>query len=219
MIVAIIAAAGMGSRMGSKLPKQYLAFKDKSILYHSILPFYQHNKIDKIFCIIAKNDINLYQDAIADLQIEGVIFGGKERQDSIRIALEQIKDLNPKKILIHDAARPFINKKIIDNLIIELNNNQAVIPAIKISDTIKEVKNNFIIKTIPRENIYLAQTPQAFDYNLIYSLHQKYKDHKFTDDAALCEYENMAVKIISGDNNNFKITNKQDYDRAKKQFN
>ena len=98
----------------------------------------------------------------------------------------------------------------------KLEEKKAAIPTISISDTIKKVENNSISKTISRENLYLAQTPQAFKYQLISDLHQKYQNQKFTDDASLCEKEKITVSMISGDVNNFKITNKEDYERARK---
>jgi|DEB0MinimDraft_10_1074344.scaffolds.fasta_scaffold18163_4 2-C-methyl-D-erythritol 4-phosphate cytidylyltransferase/2-C-methyl-D-erythritol 2,4-cyclodiphosphate synthase len=213
-IIAIIVAAGKGKRMESKIPKQYLPLNDKGILYHSILPFLNHPKISDVVCVIAKSDLELYQNSILDLNLLDPVFGGQERQDSVFNALEKITDLNPDKILIHDAARPFVTKEIIDSLI--SLENEAVIPTIKISDTIKKVENGIICKTISRDNLYLAQTPQFFDYDLIKNLHQKYQGQNFTDDSALCEEEKIKIAVIDGDINNFKITTKQDYDKARK---
>jgi len=215
-IITIIIAAGKGKRMKSKIPKQYLPFKNKTILYHSILPFLSHPKISDVICSISKDDIDLYKNSIDSLNILEPVFGGVERQDSVRLALEKIQQLNPDLVLIHDAARPFVTNETIDNIIYNLKKNKAVIPAITIFDTIKKVKNGSIEKTISRENLYLAQTPQAFNYNLIHDLHKKYKNQKFTDDSSLCEKENISVKIITGNINNFKITTKEDYERAKK---
>lgn len=213
-IIAIIVAAGKGNRMESELPKQYLPLNDKSILYHAILPFLNHSKISDVICVIAKNDLDLYQNSVSDLNLLDPIFGGQERQDSVFNALEKITDLNPNKILIHDAARPFVTQKIIDDLI--ESENKATIPVIRISDTVKKVENNLIYKTISRENLYLAQTPQFFDYDLIKNLHQKYQGQNFTDDATLCEKDEIKIAVIDGDINNFKITTKQDYDKARK---
>ena len=215
-IIVIIVAAGKGNRMESEIPKQYLPLKDKAILHHTISAFTNHPKISDIICVIAKDDLNLYQKAILDLKILPPIFGGKERQDSVRLALEKIQDIKPDHVLIHDGARQFVTKKIIDDLILKLEEKKAAIPTISISDTIKKVENNSISKTISRENLYLAQTPQAFKYQLISDLHQKYQNQKFTDDASLCEKEKITVSMISGDVNNFKITNKEDYERARK---
>jgi len=215
-IIAIIVAAGRGSRVKSDIPKQYFSLKDKTILYHAILPFINHPRISNIICSIAPSDLDLYNDAISNLQILEPVFGGVERQDSVRIALEKIKDLNPDYVLIHDGARPFITTKIIDDLIVKLQQEKAAIPAIAIADSVKKIENNKIIKTISRDNLFLAQTPQAFDYKLILDLHNKYKNQKFTDDASICEKEGIDVTIIDGNINNFKITTKEDYERAKK---
>jgi 2-C-methyl-D-erythritol 4-phosphate cytidylyltransferase/2-C-methyl-D-erythritol 2,4-cyclodiphosphate synthase len=209
-IITIIVAAGKGQRMKSDIPKQYLSLKGKTILYHSILPFLKHKKISDVFCVIAKNDIDLYNKSVANLNLPQPLFGGERRQDSVRFALEKIRYLSADLVLIHDAARPFISQKIIDDLIISLEKNKAVIPVITISDTVKKINNDIIFQTIPRDNLCLAQTPQGFNYKLIYDLHQKYQDQNFTDDAALCEIENIEVKAIKGDINNIKITKRED---------
>ena len=215
-IIAIIVAAGTGNRMKSDIPKQYLPLQNKTILHHCITTFKNHSQISNIICAINKDDLDLYQNTISDLKILEPVFGGTERQDSVRLALEKIQNLNPDLVLIHDSARPFVTKEVIDNLILKLDKNKAAIPTILVSDTIKKIENGVIINTIDRENLHLAQTPQGFNYQLILKLHRKYQNQKFTDDSSLCEKEKVIIGIVPGDINNFKITNKEDYDRARK---
>ena len=197
-IVVLIVAAGNGARLGSAIPKQYLKISGKSILEHSIEKF----KDFETYAVISEKHQHLY-----NLKTP-VIFGGETRADSVRLALNAIK---ADKVIIHDAARPFISPEIITNFINELKTSKAVIVVSKVADTIKNNKTN---KTIPREDLVAAETPQGFDYDIFVKLHEKYQDRAFTDDAELFELENIPVKYLINDLPNFKITTMQDLDRA-----
>lgn len=214
--VALITTSGRGTRLNSEgLPKQYLRLAGISILRHSILAFINHPKIDNVICVIHPDDVSLYEEAVVGLDLLNPVFGGQTRQISVRKGLEALREINPDRVLIHDAVRPFVSKQIIDGVLEKLNTHPAVIPAIAVEDTIKKFSDGKIEWTLERQDLWRAQTPQGFIYEDIINSHQAFKDLSFTDDAALNEYAGIPVAIIPGSQNNFKITTKEDFDRAK----
>jgi 2-C-methyl-D-erythritol 4-phosphate cytidylyltransferase/2-C-methyl-D-erythritol 2,4-cyclodiphosphate synthase len=215
-IFAIIVAGGKGRRLGCKTPKQYLRLGNGSIIYHSILSFIENPNISNVICVIAEEDLSLYKESTKNLNLLNPVFGGKTRQDSVRNGLEAIKKYNPNKVLIHDAARPFISQNIINEIIEKLKLSSAVIPAVAVSETLKKYQDGKIKNTISRKDLYHAQTPQAFDFKNIFSYHLKFQNDEFTDDASIAENAGMNIKIIQGSQNNFKITTKEDYQLALK---
>ncbi|MBL6664790.1 MAG: 2-C-methyl-D-erythritol 4-phosphate cytidylyltransferase, partial [Rickettsiales bacterium] len=217
-VVAIITACGRGTRMGygEGIPKQYLPIASAPILRHSIIAFLNHPKIDDVICIIHPDDIGLYEEAVAGLDLLDPVFGGKTRQESIRMGLESLKENAPTKVLIHDGVRPFVSKRIINGILEKLEIHPAVIPVIAVEDTLKKYGDGKIEWTLERENLWRAQTPQGFLYDDILNSHIAFKDLNFTDDSALNEYAGIPVAIVPGSQNNFKITTAEDYERAKR---
>jgi 2-C-methyl-D-erythritol 4-phosphate cytidylyltransferase/2-C-methyl-D-erythritol 2,4-cyclodiphosphate synthase len=217
-IIALITACGRGSRLNSKdgIPKQYLNLAGIPILRHSILAFLNNKNIDDVICVIHPDDHKLYEEAIIGLDLLNPVFGGETRQESIRIGLQALEEYDPDKVLIHDGVRPFVSKKIINGIIEQLEIHPAVIPAIIVEDTIKKCDDGKIEWTVERDNLWRAQTPQGFIYRDILNSHIAFRDLNFTDDASLNEYAGIPVAIIPGSQNNFKITNNEDYERAQK---
>jgi len=217
-IVALITACGRGNRFnqGEGIPKQYLPLAGVSLLRHSILAFLNHPKIDDVICVIHPDDIALYEEAVAGLDLLNPVFGGETRQASIRMGLEGLRDYKPKKVLIHDGVRPFVSKRIINGILEKLETHPAVIPAIAVEDTLKKYSDGKIEWTLERENLWRAQTPQGFLFEDILNSHIAFKDLNFTDDASLNEYAGIPVAIVPGSQNNFKITTEEDFDRAKR---
>jgi len=215
-VIALIVAAGRGSRMIADydLPKQYLPIGNKTILRRSIEVFLNHSEIDNVLVVIHPLDIELYKDATVGLDILPPVLGGERRQDSVRMGLEFLMQISPKKILIHDVARPFVDKKIISAVINELDYSRAVLPAVLIEDTIKKCDDGKVLWTVDRSELWRAQTPQGFIFNEILTNHQIYKHMSFTDDCAIAEHANIPVTIVIGSQNNFKITTDADYERA-----
>jgi 2-C-methyl-D-erythritol 4-phosphate cytidylyltransferase/2-C-methyl-D-erythritol 2,4-cyclodiphosphate synthase len=215
-VIALITAAGRGSRIVAdyEVPKQYLKLCGISILRHSINIFLKHSEVDNVLVVIHKDDIALYKEATAGLDILPPVFGGNTRQESVRIGLESLKSSPPQKVLIHDAARPFVNNKIITSVIKQLDISPAVIPAIPVDDTIKKCGDGKILWTVERSDLWRAQTPQGFIFDDILHYHTLYKEKNFTDDAAIKEYAGIPVTIIPGSQNNFKITTDEDFERA-----
>jgi 2-C-methyl-D-erythritol 4-phosphate cytidylyltransferase/2-C-methyl-D-erythritol 2,4-cyclodiphosphate synthase len=217
-IVALITACGRGNRFnrGEGIPKQYLPLAGVSLLRHSILAFLHHPKIDDVICIIHPDDMDLYEEATAGLDLLNPVFGGETRQASILLGLEALREYKPDKVLIHDGVRPFVSKRVINGILEKLETHPAVIPAIAVEDTLKKYSDGKIEWTLERDNLWRAQTPQGFNYEDILNSHIAFKDLHFTDDAALNEYAGIPVAIVPGSQNNFKITTEDDYERAKR---
>ena len=202
----IILAGGESKRFNSITPKPYHMYKGKPLLLHSIDKIKSYKKFNKIVVVINKKHKRL----IKRLKIQNIkiIEGGKTRAQSAYNALKSIQKDNVKNVMIHDAARPNFSFKLLDKLNKELNFYKCVIPAIQTTDSIKE-KNNHKIKNLKRENIYLIQTPQAFNYKELYKL-QNNKSSDVTDDANLFVTAGKKIKIIKGEITNSKITKKTD---------
>ncbi len=203
-------------RLGNDgIPKQYLPLAGVPLLRHTVLAFINHPKIDDVICVIHPDDVDLYEEAVAGLDLLNPAYGGATRQISVRNGLEALKEYNPAKVLIHDGVRPFVSKQIISGILEKLETHPAVIPAVAVEDTIKKYADGKIEWTLERQDLWRAQTPQGFIYEDILNAHSAFKELSFTDDAALNEYAGIPVAIIPGSQNNFKITTKEDYERAK----
>jgi len=198
----IILAGGESKRFNSKIPKPYYIYRGKPLLLHSIDKAKNYSKFSKILLVINKK----HKSYIDKLKIKNIkiVIGGKTRAESAFKALQGIKGYNIKNILIHDAARPNFSLKLLDKLFKGLKSNDCVIPAIQTSDSIKQ-KNLNIVTNLKRENIYLVQTPQAFNFKKLYAL-QNNKSDEVTDDANLFVKAGKKIKIIKGEINNNKIT-------------
>ena len=198
----IILAGGESKRFNSKTPKLYHSYKGKPLLLHSVDKVKAYKKFNKIILIINKKHKNLIKKLkIKDVKI---IYGGRTRAESAYIGLKSIKKNNIKNVMIHDAARPNFSLKLLDRLNQELKSNDCVIPAIKTTNSIKQKSYNKVTN-LKRENIYLIQTPQAFNYKKLYRL-QNDKSSNVTDDANLFVQAGKKIKIIYGESNNNKIT-------------
>ena len=198
----IILAGGESKRFNSKIPKPYHLYKGKPLLLHSIDKVKEYAKFNKIVLVInKKHKVHIKKLKIKDVKI---IIGGKTRAVSAYNGLKSVKSNNIKNVLIHDAARPNFSLKLLDRLYKKLKSNDCVIPAIQSPDSIKQ-KNLNIVTNLKRENIYLIQTPQAFDYNKLCKL-QSDTDIEVTDDASLFVKAGKKIKIIKGELNNSKIT-------------
>ena len=198
----IILAGGESKRFNSKTPKSYCLYKGKPLLLHSIDKAKKYRKFSKIVLVINKK----HKTHIKKLEIKNVkiITGGNTRAKSAYKGLKSIANDNIKNVMIHDAARPNFSIKLLNRLNKELKLNDCVIPAIQTTDSIKQKSLNKVIN-LKREDIYLIQTPQAFNYKKLYAL-QKKRGTEVTDDASLFADVGKKIKIIKGEINNSKIT-------------
>ncbi len=217
--VALIVAGGSGLRMNSELPKQYMQIGGKTILERTYKAFANNDNIDKIQIVISENHQDVYEGFLNKLtdkdKLLPVCFGGNNRQESVKFGLESLKKYNPERVLIHDSVRPFVSNELIDRIISGLENSKCAVPAIKITDTVKEVEGNKIKRSLYRDDLITVQTPQGFDFEFIYKLHQGFKDKNFSDDTWLAELINEKIMIIEGEKGNYKITTSEDLERAR----
>tara|TARA_B100000029_G_C17574228_1_gene957642 strand:+ start:1345 stop:2484 length:1140 start_codon:yes stop_codon:yes gene_type:complete len=204
----IILAAGYGKRLKSAVPKPFIKVNEKTLLEYSLDAFSDFKEIEKTIIVYNKKNKNY----LNKLNIKNCIkiIGGRTRQESTFNALKIIKKTKCKKVLIHDAARPLPPKKIISEIIHKLKNNHAVIPIIKVNDSTKRVKNNYVFKNIKRNSLRFSQTPQGFTFKKIYEKHKINKNILVDDDSALFTNDKEKVKTIHGSERNFKITNNED---------
>ena len=221
--IAIILASGVGERSGLDIPKQFVKIGGKTVLEHTIAIFDAHPQIDEIIIVTNKNYIDEVKE-IANLFQKNICVaeGGETRRESSFKGLCQIKEEDA-KVLIHDAVRPFLNKKIIDNCLEALDKYDAVYVDVKSADTIIKINEESLIEDIPNRNsLRRGQTPQAFKLNVIRQAHEfaiKEKNINVTDDCGLIIKFNLGkVFVVDGDDYNMKITYPIDVAIADKLF-
>ena len=213
---AIVCAAGSGIRMGSSVKKQWLPLKGIPIIIHTLKKFFSSSIIQNIIIPAPEEDLDFCQELIAKYFHDSdkpwlVIPGGMERQDSIFAALQHCPS-DTHLVFIHDAVRPFITEELLDELYEIARTERAVVPVARIKNTVKMIAEDYIIKTVPRENLVQALTPQVFSYELIMSAYEKaYEDgYISTDDSALVEYYGAKVRYQFCSEINLKITDELD---------
>lgn len=212
-IAVLIVAAGRGLRAGGAMPKQYASIDGSPLLRKTILSFYNNRIIDFIKVVIHPDDRDLYAATVQDLDLREPCPGGKSRQDSVRLGLEALAAENaPQKVLIHDGARPFVSEDLIARMIGALDEAQAAVPGLPVTDTLKEVDADVVVATPDRARFWRAQTPQAFDFKSILEAHRALEGHALTDDAAVAEQAGLTVKLVEGDERNIKVTTPEDMD-------
>lgn len=212
--VALIVGAGRGVRFGGEIPKQYLDLGGRMVLRHSLERFLTHPGVDAVRAVIHADDRDLYDAAASGLDLLDPIGGGATRQDSVRLGLESLETLAPETVLIHDAARPFVNSRMISRVIDALDLNIGAIPAMPVQDTLKRGVNGLISATVDRADLWRAQTPQGFRFTEILEAHRRFAGENLTDDAALAEKAGLDVALVAGGEDNVKVTTADDLERA-----
>lgn len=213
MITAIIVAAGKGERMKSKTNKPFLHLSGKPLLSWTLEAFVK-SSVSNILIVANPSEIEKMTSLIAEHNIEkvlGILPGGEKRQDSVATALDFLPE-QANIVAIHDGARPLIKPAKIDELIGKIEGYDGVIPAVIPTDTIKEVNEDLVEKTLNRKNLRTVQTPEIFKKeSLLKSYAQAKKDRFYaTDDAALLERFGYKIKVSEGSYDNIKITNRTD---------
>ncbi|WP_442577554.1 bifunctional 2-C-methyl-D-erythritol 4-phosphate cytidylyltransferase/2-C-methyl-D-erythritol 2,4-cyclodiphosphate synthase [Mesorhizobium sp. ASY16-5R] len=219
-VAVVIVAAGRGERAGSaEGPKQYRTIDGRPVISRSIEVFLRHKAIGPVVVVIHPDDHELFAEA-AGLLAKRVITveGGATRQDSVRLGLQALREASPAKVLIHDAARPFVDSALVDRTIEAIGERQAALPALAVSDTLKRGGGDGTVsETVSRNGLYAAQTPQGFPFWPIHAAHMK-AHHAgktdFTDDAAIAEWTGIPVKLVEGSPVNIKLTWARDIEMA-----
>jgi 2-C-methyl-D-erythritol 4-phosphate cytidylyltransferase len=209
----ILPAAGMGKRMGAGKNKLFIELKGIPVFIHTLRIFNSDDQCQEIIMSVHPDDQVEMNHLIKKYQIEKKITfvsGGTERQHSVYNGLKNITVDGI--VLVHDAARPFIQKNLIADLVEAAENFGAAVVAVPVKDTIKKVANGMVIETVERSSLWAVQTPQAFRISLLYKAHQQAKKMGFlgTDDASLVEFLGEKVAIVKGDYNNIKLTTPED---------
>ena len=202
--VAIIVAAGKGNRAGGKVPKQWRTIAGKLVVDWSIDAFKNHDLIDNVIVVLPPNKTLHRNDVIT-------CAGGQSRSLSVYKGLIAAKNLSPDKVLIHDVARPAVSEDIITNIILAINEETGAAPGLPISDAIWKVSDEEIEKTLDRNLIFRAQTPQGFPYSKILKAHEEQSDQMAFDDVELAKKIGLRVIFKAGNRDNMKITTPEDF--------
>lgn len=218
MNVAIITAAGKGTRLNSNISKQFLNIYDKPILAHTLSIFEKSSKIDAIYVSVPRDYIESCRKDIIEkysfTKVSKLIVGGSHRQASVFNAIASIPS-NTDIVLIHDGVRPLVTSDEVETTIKKLINDNKKDPVVKgvilaapAKETIKKISGHTIDSTIPRDTVWHAQTPQTFFYREIIEAHRKAAEEGFigTDDSSLIERMGWKVNVVRGRHENIKIT-------------
>ena len=212
--VAIIPAAGTGTRMRTSRPKQFLSLAGSPIIIHTLRKFALCQKIKEAIVPLRKSDMPQFQEV---LEKEGLsrfvrlVPGGTHRQDSVYNGFKEIEE-DTDVVVVHDAVRPFVEIKLIEAVIQEALKSGSAIPAVPCVDTLKQIEKSQVVATLPREKIVLVQTPQAFQYKILKEGFERAQAEHFyaTDESCLIERLGYPVTVIRGSESNIKITKPAD---------
>ena len=202
--VAIIVAAGKGIRAGGKVPKQWRTIAGKPVIDWSIDAFKKHKLIDHVIVVVPAGKSLDRKDVIC-------CTGGSSRALSVFNGLKAARHLSPEKVLIHDVARPAVSESIITDVISEINEETGAAPGLAITDAIWKVSNGEIEKTLDRNFIFRAQTPQGFPYLKIFEAHKTLSDEWAFDDVELAKKFGLNIILKNGNEENIKITTPEDF--------
>jgi 2-C-methyl-D-erythritol 4-phosphate cytidylyltransferase/2-C-methyl-D-erythritol 2,4-cyclodiphosphate synthase len=207
-IAVLIVAAGKGERAGTELPKQYERLAGKPMLRRTVEAFAGY----PVQVVIGAGQQDIAARALDGLALAAPVTGGATRQQSVRLGLEALAKDAPDFVLIHDAARPLISRKVIDAVIAALQAGaDGALPMVAASDTLRrrDADKRWIL--VDRQNLYRAQTPQGFVYAKILQAHRDHATEDVTDDVALAELAGLKVEMVEGEEKNIKVTRKEDF--------
>lgn len=218
---AIIVAAGRGARarQGAAVePKQFRPIAGVPMLLRAIRPFAQHPRVGPIVVVLPPPLAAAPPDWLRALLSDRLVVtdGGEERQQSVANGLGRLP-AGPSLVLVHDAARPFVSREVIDRVLAVAARGAAAVPGVPLSDTVKETDTaGLVVRTVPRERLVAVQTPQAFPRAILETAHQRARSDAApaggaTDDATLCERLGHPVRVVAGSPWNIKITTPEDF--------
>lgn len=209
-LAILIVAAGKGERAGGSVPKQYASLLGRPMLRRTVEAFAGYADA-VIQVMIGPGQEGLYQDALRGLKLRPVAIGGATRQESVRRGLEGLAAENPDYVLIHDAARPLVSRKVIDGVIRALEDGaDAAVPHLPVADTLRKIENGRWV-TVPRAGLLRAQTPQGFRFSAILAAHRAHAAEEVTDDMALAELAGLTIVATPGEESNMKVTAAEDF--------
>ena len=203
----IFVAGGTGTRMGSPLPKQFLTLNNTPILIHTLRNFFSFNRNFEMIVVMHHDYISFWKDLclqFEDVPEHTVVAGGEERFHSVKNGIEAVS-ADVQHIAIHDAVRPLVSHETLTRCFNTLNDHNAVVPAIPINDSIREV-HGVLNKSVDRSLYKRIQTPQCFESNMLKEAYSKPFSPLFTDDASVVEANGHSVFLVEGNLENIKIT-------------
>lgn len=214
--LALIPAAGAGTRMGQTLPKQYLPILSRPLLHHSVARLCAHTLVDRVYVVLAKADrwFNQYDWKSFDAKLVPLYAGGETRAETVHNGLQRIEKevAGDDWILVHDAARPCVTPALLDRLIGEIGADQTGgLLAVPLADTLKRADSNArVVATEPRAGLWQAQTPQMFRYDLLTRALKSVDLADITDEASAIERLGMQPRLVASDISNLKVTYPED---------
>lgn len=217
---AIVLAAGRGKRMGTEVQKQYLDICGKPVIYYSLAVFEKSAIIDEIILVVGENQESYCRQEIVEKygfeKVKAIVEGGAERYHSVWHGLQNVTE---GYVFIHDGARPFVTEDILQRAYEDVCAHKACVVGMPVKDTIKVSDNNgFVVETPKRSSLWMIQTPQVFDLNLVKEAYHKLIEEKVenvTDDAMVVEQMmGHEIKLVLGSYENIKITTPEDLEIA-----
>ncbi|MGI8545577.1 MAG: 2-C-methyl-D-erythritol 4-phosphate cytidylyltransferase [Aridibacter sp.] len=214
MNTAIIVAAGSGKRFGGHIPKQFIEIHGKPVLIHTLQRFEKCDSVDEIVLVLAAGEINNFSKKVQKFNItklNKIITGGNSRAESVFNGLKTIDKKSAEIIAVHDGARPLVSVEEISKTIKKAEEHGAACLVGKVTDTIKDISDGKIVKTIDRTKIRRALTPQCFRYEILKRAFEENDTDKIaTDECFLIEQMGIEIKIVEGSSKNIKITHEED---------
>jgi 2-C-methyl-D-erythritol 4-phosphate cytidylyltransferase len=209
-----VVAAGRGERLGGKVPKQYREIAGVPMLLRALRPFTSHPEVAQVVVALPAEDASSPPDWLAALTGGSLVLvpGGAERSASVAAGLAALSPAC-EIVLVHDAARPFVGRGLIDAVIQVARTGVGAVPALPLSDTVKETKDpttKAVGRTVPRDRLWRAQTPQGFPRQLLVRAHAAAGGEAASDDAALVERLGHEVRLVPGSERNLKVTTEED---------
>jgi 2-C-methyl-D-erythritol 4-phosphate cytidylyltransferase len=220
-VAALVLAAGRGERLGLRMPKAFVPLAGRPLLLHALAAMAAVPAIERVVPVIARADLERWERLASELagipKLAPPVFGGAERQDSVRAGLGALCP-ETQWVAVHDAARPFVRPLAVARVLEAARASGAAILAVPVSDTIKRVRAGRVVETPPRAECWAAQTPQVFRVELLREALAKAsaEGRTATDDAQLVEWLGVAVAVVEGDPDNCKLTRPEDLAAAER---
>lgn len=219
----VVVIAGRGERAGApeEGPKQYRLIGGKPVVEHTLSTICAWPKTKRICVVIHPDDVALINPILLRLSSAvpvDVVFGGATRQQSVLAGLEALKEYAPSHVMIHDGVRPFVDHALLERIAsLHEQDHIGVLPVLAVTDTLKSGRDGLVVTTVPRQNLYGAQTPQSFVFEPILQAHRgaaAAQNFDFTDDASIAEWAGLPVSLVEGSVDNVKLTLKRDISMA-----
>jgi len=215
MNIAIIAAAGAGTRMASDRPKQFLLLAGKPVIFHTLKVFEECDSIDEVILVLPAAESAGFLSLAGKSsfrKLARVVPGGTTRADSVKRGLMAIRSATAEIVAVHDGVRPFVTVDEINSTVAAAGVDGAAILVAPVTDTIKEISGSSVLRTLDRGGLRRALTPQCFRYELLREAyeHADVNDPSLTDESALVEQLGRPVSIVEGSARNIKITTAED---------